>query len=132
GGCCRSGSRLVGRGQPGYVVAEVSANHGHDLEQAVRLVHAAKEAGADAVKLQTYTADTLTLDSDRPEFRVGGGTLWDGRTLHELYGEAYAPWEWTPRLQAVARDRGLDLFSTAFDPTAVDFLEQLDVPVHKI
>src|SRR5438270_218253 len=105
-----------------------SANHGQSFEQAVRLVRAAQEAGADAVKLQTYTADTITIGSDRPEFRVGGGTLWDGRTLHDLYGEAYTPWEWQPQLKALADELGLHLFSTPFDPTAVDFLEAMNVP----
>ncbi len=124
--------RTIGPGQPAYVIAELSANHGQNYDEAVRLVHAAKEAGADAIKLQTYTADTLTLRSDRPEFRVGGGTLWDGRTLYDLYQEAYTPWEWQPRLKAVADDLGIDLFSTPFDPTAVDFLEKMNVPAYKI
>jgi N-acetylneuraminate synthase len=128
----RIGDRLIGPGAPAYVVAELSANHAQDFNQAVRLVRAAKDAGADAVKLQTYTADTLTLRSDRPEFRVGGGTLWDGRTLYDLYGEAYTPWEWQPRLKAVADEVGLDLFSTPFDPTAVDFLEGMGVPAYKV
>jgi N-acetylneuraminate synthase len=126
------GDREIGPGRPAYLVAELSANHGQSFEQAVRLVRAAKEAGADAVKLQTYTADTLTIRSDRPEFRVGGGTLWDGRTLHDLYGEAYTPWEWQPKLKAVADELGLDLFSTPFDPTAVDFLERMGVPAYKV
>lgn len=126
------GRRRIGSGHPAYLIAELSANHGQRFEQAVRLVRAAKEAGADAVKLQTYTADTLTIRSGRPEFRVGGGTLWDGRTLHDLYGEAYTPWEWQPKLKAVADDVGLDLFSTPFDPTAVDFLEGMGVPAYKV
>jgi N-acetylneuraminate synthase len=128
----RIGHREIGPGRPVYVIAELSANHGGSLEQAVRLVRAAHAAGADAVKLQTYTADTLTIRSDRPEFRIGGGTLWDGRTLHDLYGEAYTPWEWQPQLKAVADDLGLDLFSTPFDPTAVAFLERMDVPAYKV
>lgn len=126
------GSRRIGHGAPTYLVAELSANHGQDYAQAERLVRAAKEAGADAVKLQTYTADTLTIRSDRPEFRVGGGTLWDGRTLHDLYTEAFTPWEWQPRLKALATELGLDLFSTPFDPSAVDFLEAMDVPAYKV
>ena len=126
------GDRRIAPGRPTYIIAELSANHGHSFEQAVRLVHAAKQAGADAVKLQTYTADTLTLRSDRPEFRVVGGTLWDGRTLHDLYGEAYTPWEWQPKLKAVADELGIDLFSTPFDPTAVDFLEGMGVPAYKV
>jgi N-acetylneuraminate synthase len=124
--------RRVGPGNPTYVIAELSANHNQDFDQAVRLVRAAKEAGADAVKLQTYTADTLTIRSDRPEFRVSGGTLWDGRTLHDLYSEAFTPWEWQPKLKTVAEEIGLQLFSTPFDPTAVDFLENIDVPAYKV
>ena len=115
-----------------YVVAEMSANHSRNFEQAVRLVQAAKEAGADAVKLQTYTPDTITLRSDREYFRIGGGTLWDGRTLHDLYAEASMPWEWQPKLKKIADGLGLDLFSSAFDATAVDFLEQIGVPAHKV
>ncbi len=126
------GNRRIGAGSPTYIIAELSANHGQDFDQAVRLVRAAREVGADAVKLQTYTPDTLTLRSDRPEFRVGGGTLWDGRTLYDLYGEAYTPWEWQPKLKELADDLGLDLFSTPFDPTAVDFLERMNVPAFKV
>src|SRR5205085_1004728 len=119
-------------GQPAYIIAELSANHGHSFDQAGRLVRAARDAGANAVKLQTYTADTLTIRADRPEFRISSGTLWDGRTLHDLYSEAYTPWEWQPKLKALADDLGIDLFSTPFDATAVDFLEQMNVPAHKI
>jgi pseudaminic acid synthase len=125
-------NRIVGAGCPVYVIAELSANHRQDFSQAVRLIEEAKQAGADAIKLQTYTADTITIRSDRDLFRVGGGTLWDGRTLHDLYSEAYTPWEWQPRLQQVAKDLGLDLFSTPFDSTAVDFLEEMDVPAYKV
>jgi N-acetylneuraminate synthase len=126
------GQREIGPGRPAYIIAELSANHNGRFEQAAALIHAAMECGADAVKLQTYTADTITLRSDRPEFRVGGGTLWDGRTLHDLYGEAYTPWDWQPKLKKVADELGIDLFSTPFDPTAVDFLEKMGVPAHKI
>jgi pseudaminic acid synthase len=125
------GKRTVGPGHPVYVIAEVSANHHQDFDQAVKIVHAAKNAGADAVKLQTYTPDTMTIASNRPEFRING-TIWNGRNLHELYGEAYTPWEWQPRLKQVANDLGLDLFSTPFDATAVDFLEEMGVPAHKL
>jgi len=125
------GGRTIGAGHPVYVIAEISANHHQDFEQAVKIVRAAKDAGADAVKLQTYTADTMTIASDRPEFRIEG-TIWDGRNLHELYGEAYTPWEWQPRLKLVANDLGLDLFSTPFDATAVDFLEEMNVPAYKL
>ncbi len=124
--------REIGPGRPTYIVAELSANHHQDLDQAVRLVRAAKEAGADAVKLQTYTPDTLTIASDAPAFRLSEGTPWGGRTLYELYQEAYTPWEWHAPLKQVANSVGLDLFSTPFDPSAVEFLEQLGVPAHKV
>ncbi len=126
------GGRLVGPGEPVYIVAEMSANHNQSFDQAVELIRAAKDAGADAVKLQTYTAETLTLDSDREFFRVDGGTLWDGRTLFDLYGEAFTPWAWQPKLKDIASQLGLQLFSSPFDPTAVDFLETMNVPAHKI
>lgn len=124
--------RRIGPGEPVYVIAEMSANHAHELDRALRIVHAAKEAGADAIKLQTYTADTITLDADRPEFRVGHGTLWEGRTLHDLYDEAHTPWEWHAQIFDLARSLGLHAFSSPFDDTAVDFLESLDVPAYKI
>jgi len=130
--CIEIGKRRIGPGNPVYCIAEVSANHNQDFAQAARIIEAAKNAGADAVKLQTYTADTITIASDRKEFRIGGGTLWDGRNLHDLYGEAYTPWQWQPRLKKVAEDLGMDLFSSAFDDTAVDFLEKMGVPAHKV
>jgi len=130
--CIQIGKRCIGPGNPAYCIAEVSANHNHDFAQAVRIIEAAKDAGADAIKLQTYTPDTMTIASGREEFRIGGGTLWDGQNLHDLYGEAYTPWEWQPRLKKVAEDLGMDLFSSAFDFTAVDFLEQMGVPAHKV
>lgn len=123
--------RTVGPGHPVYIVAELSANHRQDFDAAVALVRAAKAAGADAVKLQTYTPETITLDSDRPLFRVGKG-LWEGRTLYDLYGEAMTPWEWHPRLQQAAHEESLDFFSTPFDETAVAFLAGLDVPAYKV
>ncbi len=126
------GSRKVGPGHPAYVIAELSANHGQNFDQAVRVVRAMAAAGADAVKVQTYTADTLTIACDNELFRIGGGTLWDGRTLHELYQEAFMPWDWQPKLQAVANELGLDFFSTPFDASAVDFLEAMKVPCHKV
>jgi N-acetylneuraminate synthase len=122
----------VGPECPVLVIAEISANHNQDIDQAIKLVRAAKDAGADAVKLQTYTPDTLTLRCDRPEFRIGGGTIWDGKTLYDLYGEAYTPWDWHRRLKEAADDTGIALFSTPFDPTAVDFLERLNVPAYKV
>jgi pseudaminic acid synthase len=126
------GERLIGPGQPAYVIAELSANHHQDFEQAVQIMHAAKAAGADAVKLQTYTPDTITIRSDQEYFRIGGGTLWDGRTLYDLYAEAQTPWEWQPKLKQVADKLGLDLFSSPFDSTAVDFLEGMNVPAYKL
>jgi pseudaminic acid synthase len=124
--------RVVGPGHATYVIAEVSANHNQNFEQAVLIVEAAKQAGADAVKLQTYTPETISLKSDKEYFRVSGGTLWDGKTLYDLYGEAYTPWDWQPKLKKVTNDLGMDLFSSAFDETAVDFLEEMGVPAHKV
>jgi len=123
--------RPIGPGHPTYIIAEMSANHNQDFDQAVAIVKAAKAAGADAVKLQTYTPDTLTINCSNDYFRIQG-TLWEGRNLYDLYGEAYTPWEWQPKLKAVADELGMDLFSTPFDATAVDFLEAMDVAVHKV
>ncbi len=123
--------RAIGPDEPPYLVAEMSANHGQDFDRAVEIVQAAAAAGADAVKLQTYTPDTLTIDCDAPPFRLED-TLWAGRTLYELYADAYTPWEWQPKLKEIAEGLGLHLFSTPFDATAVDFLEQVDVPAYKI
>jgi len=124
--------RMIGPGQLVYIIAEMSANHNQDFDQAVKLIRIAKESGADAVKLQTYTPDTLTIDCDNEYFRIGAGTIWAGRTLHDLYQEAYTPWEWQPKLKELAGALGLDLFSSPFDPTAVDFLEKMKVPAYKI
>jgi len=128
----RIGDRVVGPGHPTFIVAEVSANHNRDFSRAVRIIEEAKKAGADAVKLQTYTPDTITMSSDNRHFRIEGGTIWDGRNLHELYGEAFTPWEWQPKLKKLASDLGMDCFSSAFDATAVDFLESMGVPAHKV
>ena len=114
-----------------FIVAELSANHGHKLEVALESVRAAKEAGVDAVKIQTYTADTITLNCDADDFKVKG-TLWDGRTLYDLYQEAYTPWEWHQAIFDEAKKCGLICFSTPFDKTAVDFLEDLGNPIMKI
>jgi len=114
-----------------FIVAELSANHGHKLEVALESVRAAKEAGADAVKIQTYTADTITLNCDKDDFKVKG-TLWDGRTLYDLYQEAYTPWEWHQAIFDEAKKCGLICFSTPFDKTAVDFLDNLGNPICKI
>lgn len=126
------GGRLVGPDRPCFIVAEMSANHGQSLPRAIEILHAAKEAGADAIKLQTYTPDTLTIDCDREYFRIGAGSLWEGRTLYELYDEAYSPWEWLPQLKASADTLDLILFSTPFDRTAIELLEELEVPAHKV
>jgi pseudaminic acid synthase len=126
------GQRAIGPEHSVYTIAELSANHNQDFDKAVRIIEAAKNAGADAVKLQTYTPDTMTLHSNEKPFQIGGGTLWDGRNLYELYGEAYTPWDWQPRLKKIANDLGLDLFSSPFDATAVDFLEEMNVPVYKL
>ena len=117
--------RRIAADAPVFIVAEMSANHLQDYDRAVRILHAAKEAGADAVKLQTYTADTITFDSDDDCFQITGGTLWDGTTLHKLYEEAYTPWEWHPKLMEEAKKLGLICFSSPFDFTAVDFMEGL-------
>lgn len=115
-----------------YIVAELSANHGHKLENALASVRAAKAAGADAIKIQTYTADTITLDCDKPDFQVKTGTMWDGVTLHQLYERAYTPWEWHKAIFDEAKRAGIDCFSTPFDKSAVDFLEELGNPIYKI
>lgn len=115
-----------------FIIAELSANHGGNIATALETVRAAKRAGADAIKLQTFTPDTITLNSDKDDFLIKGGTLWDGKTLYELYKEAYTPWEWHEELFRVAREEGLVCFSSPFDHSAVDFLEQLNVPAYKI
>ena len=128
----RIGNHRIAEDAPAYIIAELSGNHNMDYDRAVRIIEAAAAAGADAIKVQTYTADTITLDCDDPCFQITQGTLWDGTTLHKLYEKAYTPWEWQPRLQKVAQDLGLDFFSSPFDFTSVDFLEGLDVPCYKI
>lgn len=126
------GNHYIGEDSPAYVIAEMSGNHNMDYDRAVKIIKAAKESGADAIKVQTYTADTITLDCDDPCFQITQGTLWDGRTLHKLYEEAYTPWDWQPKLKKIANDLGLDFFSSPFDFTSVDFLEEMDVPAYKI
>ena len=115
-----------------FIIAELSANHNGSLEIALETIRAAKRAGADAIKLQTYTADTLTIDSKEKDFILKSGSIWDGRTFYDLYQEAYTPWEWHEELFSVAKEEDLICFSSPFDPTAVDFLEKLNVPAYKI
>ena len=128
----RIGKHLMNDNSPTFIVAEMSANHLMDFDRAVAIMKAAKEAGADAIKIQTYTADTITLDCDEPCFQITQGTIWDGTTLHKLYQTAYTPWEWQPKLKEIAEEIGLEFFSSPFDFSSVDFLEELDVPVYKI
>lgn len=115
-----------------FIIAEMSANHGHDISIAKKTIKAAKEAGADAIKLQTYTADTMTIHCDNEYFTLNQGTIWDGRTLYDLYKEAYTPWEWHEELMDYARELDLICFSSPFDKTAVDLLESLEVPAYKV
>ena len=115
-----------------YIIAEMSANHNQNFDEALKIIQAAKNAGADAIKLQTYTPDTITIDCGNEYFQIGKGTIWEGRKLYDLYQEAYTPWDWQPKLKKIANELGMDLFSTPFDHTSVDFLEGLDVPAYKI
>lgn len=129
----RIGARAIGRDAAPFVIAEMSGNHNQSLERALALVDAAADAGAHALKLQTYTPDTMTLDLDEGEFHIGDpDSLWSGTSLYRLYGEAYTPWEWHEPIFRRARQRGLEAFSTPFDATSVDFLESLGVPAYKI
>ena len=122
----------IGKENKVFIIAELSANHNQNFDLAVESIKAAKECGADAIKLQTYTADTLTIDSDKDYFKISQQTIWDGITLYKLYQQAYTPWEWQPKLKEVAEDLGLICFSTPFDKSAVDFLEKMNVPAYKI
>lgn len=123
--------RMIGEGYPAYIIAEMSANHAGNLEYAKEIIRAAKDAGADCVKIQTYTADTLTINCDNEYFAIDNG-LWKGETLYSLYSKAYTPWEWQAQLKAEAESIGLDFFSTPFDNSAVDFLEDIGVEFYKI
>lgn len=126
------GDFTIGPGSKVFIIAELSANHGGSLETAIETIKAAKRAGADAIKIQTYTPDTITLDSRNEDFKVNQGTLWDGKYLYELYKEAYTPWEWHAALFETAKKEGLICFSSPFDVTAVDLLESLHAPAYKI
>ena len=114
-----------------FIIAELSANHNGSIETAIETIKAAKRAGANCIKLQTYTADTMTIDCDKSDFIING-TIWDGANLHKLYQQAYTPWEWHKELFRIAKEEGLICFSSPFDKTAVDFLEELNVPAYKI
>ena len=124
-------NRKIGDGHPVYIIAEMSANHAGSLERAKQIVHKAKESGADCIKIQTYTPDTLTIDCHNPYFEVSNGT-WQGENLYSLYGKAYTPWEWQKEIMEEAKRVGIDFLSTPFDRTAVDFLEDLGVDFYKI
>jgi pseudaminic acid synthase len=126
------GKKQIGPGNPVYIIAEISANHNQDFNKAVKLIDAAAKAGADAVKLQTYTPDTLTINCDNAHFMIGKGTPWEGKTLYDLYGEAFTPWEWQQKLKDKAESMGMECFSTPFDNSAVDFLEKMNVKAYKI
>jgi len=129
------GSRKIGRNFPCFVVAEISANHHQNLQEAIKLIRRAAKCGADAVKLQTYTPDTITINSKSKLFRIRGKYIpksWKGKTLYDLYKLAYTPWEWHPKLKRLAESLGLIFFATPFDETAVDFLESINVPCYKI
>lgn len=125
------GNREIGGDAPAYIIAEMSANHAGDIENAKKIIHAAKEAGADCIKIQTYTADTMTIACDKPYFHIGEGT-WNGENLYQLYQKAYTPWEWQPELKKEAESIGLDFFSTPFDKSSVDFLEEMGIGFYKI
>ncbi len=124
-------NRIIGEGHPAYIIAEMSANHAGSLTRAKEIIHAAKEAGADCLKIQTYTPDTITIDCDNEYFQIHGGT-WAGENLYGLYGKAYTPWEWQPLLKEEADRAGIDFLSTPFDRTAVDFLEEMGMEFYKI
>ncbi len=124
--------RRIGPGEPIYIIAEISANHGHSFERAVDLIRAAKACGADAVKLQTYRPESITIDCRNEYFEISQGTVWDGQVLYDLYQAAFTPWEWQPKLKEIADELSLTLFSSPFDFEAVDFLEAMNVPAYKI
>ncbi len=123
---------IVGNDHKAFIIAEMSANHNQSFDEATRILRVAQEAGANAIKLQTYTPDTMTIDCDNDYFRIAKGTIWEGKNLYELYKEAHTPWEWQPELKKIADDLGITLFSTPFNKSTVDFLEKMNVPCYKI
>ena len=126
------GEKEIGLNEPVFIIAELSANHMNDFDIAVKTIEAMADAGVDAVKFQTFTPDTITIDCDNEYFHIKQGTVWDGQILHELYEDAYMPWDWQPKLKKLAEDLGLIVFSSPFDKTSVDFLEDMDIPAYKI
>lgn len=126
------GNHKICETSPTFIIAEMSANHLMKFDRAVAIMQAAKEAGADAIKIQTYTPDTITLDCDDFCFQITQGTIWDGTTLHKLYETAYTPWEWQPKLKKIAEEMGLVFFSSPFDLSSIDFLEDMEVPAYKV
>ena len=125
------GSKIIG-GNKTFIIAELSCNHNQDINIALKLIEEAGKAGADAIKIQTYTPDTMTLNSDKEYFKLNSGSIWDGETLYELYERAYTPWDWTATLMKKANELGMELFSSPFDITAVDYLENCNCPAYKI
>ena len=130
--CIKISDKNISSNESTFIIAELSANHLQNFDLAVDTIKAMKEVGADAVKLQTYTPDTITIDSNNEYFQINQGTLWDGKTLYQLYQEAYTPWEWQPKLKEIAEEFGLIFLSSPFDKTAVDFLEEMNVPAYKV
>ncbi len=130
--CVQINGKSIGHENACYIIAEMSGNHNHDYQKAVEIIHAAKDVGADAIKLQTYTPDTITIDCDNRYFKIQGDNSWAGQTLYELYSDAYTPWEWQPKLKIEAEKVGIAFLSTPFDISAVDFLNEMDVPAYKI
>ncbi len=126
------GNYTINQESPVFIIAELSANHNGSIDTAIETVKAAKRAGANCIKLQTFTADTITLDSKKEDFKISQGTLWDGQYLHDLYKTTHLPWEWHEKIMEVAKEEDLICFSSPFDPTSIEFLESLNVPAYKI
>ena len=128
----RIGNKEIGTNGSTFIIAELSANHMNDFNIAVKTIESIAKSGADAVKFQTFTPDTITIDCDNKYFQINQGTVWDGQVLHDLYEDAFMPWDWQPKLKKIAENLGLLVFSSPFDKTSVDFLEDMDVPAYKI